>query len=282
MKIIGNTKEVQKTVQGWKEDGEKVGFVPTMGALHEGHLSLIRKCEKENDSTVVSIFVNPTQFNDPKDFEKYPRTLEKDIELCMNEGVELLYIPQVNDIYGEVVPKMNIHIPHLMNGLCGRTRPGHFEGVLLIVGNLFHIVNPDIAYFGLKDFQQYTIINYFTNALRFPIKIKGVQTIREEDGLAMSSRNVRLNPEMREAASLIPKAYHSIKNMVRRDENVQTIIKKMTDVLMSNPLNQIDYIEAVEPETLQPIQKIDNDFVLALAVFIKDVRLIDNQLIQVK
>lgn len=278
MKIIHSVEELKREVHLLKIKGKSIGFVPTMGFLHDGHASLMRESVKENDCTIVSIFVNPAQFNDPKDFEKYPRNTEADSILCEKEKVDIIFLPEVTEMYPDGYKSgVELKIPHLMQNMCAVTRPGHFEGVLLVVSRLFHFVSPDTAYFGKKDYQQYLIIREFAKQLGFGITIKGIETIREKDGLAMSSRNSRLSAKEREIATLLHRALKiGEEYSQKKSATVQIVREVVRDVILSSVLTKIDYIEILDPNTLSPKEELFGDILIGLAVFIGEIRLIDN------
>lgn len=278
MQIIKNKLELNNKIKELKSQNKTIGFAPTMGFLHEGHMTLFQESKANTDITVTSIFVNPAQFNDPKDFEKYPRNTDSDLAKCKEVGVDIVYLPEVEDIYpGGKIPDLNMKIPHLMKNLCATTRPGHFEGVLLVIANLFHAVEPDIAFFGFKDYQQFLIIREFAKATGFQMKVVGVETIRESDGLAMSSRNARLSIEQRQTASLIPRAYRLVKEYISNSgRDPQKLREIFSEVILSSPQMRIDYIEILNANNLSPVEKIQGEVVIAVAIFCGEVRLIDN------
>lgn len=278
MQIISKLEELSYIIKNYKSQGKKIGFVPTMGYLHQGHLKLVEEAKKKSDIVVVSIFINPAQFNDPEDLKKYPLDIEGDIKKCEAEGVDLVFLPTVEEIYPEGIPNIIIKIPHLMGGLCGKSRPGHFEGVLLVLGKLFHAVQPDLLFMGKKDYQQFKIVSYFIQHLGFPIQLYGIDTVREEDGLAMSSRNARLNNKEREAALLIHRTLSIAEKVWMEGERNPKVLKEiLMDILASDPLIQVDYLEFVDLETLQEVDNLNNPFLIAIAVFCGKVRLIDNK-----
>lgn len=282
MKIIDNPKEIQKEMLKLKKEGKKIGFVPTMGALHEGHLSLVRQSKRDNDITVVSIFVNPTQFGPNEDYSRYPRRFDKDKELLEREGVDYIFYPNVSDMYPEGYETYVI-LEKLPNHLCGLSRPGHFKGVATVVTKLFNIVQPDVAYFGQKDYQQAQIIKKMVSDLNFPIEIVVMPIVREEDGLAMSSRNVYLSPDERKNAIVIYRSLQKAKELILSGEkNIEKVKDEMKKVIESVP-SRIDYIEIVDPLTLESLDKIPDkgEVVVAVAVFIGNARLIDNEIISI-
>jgi pantoate--beta-alanine ligase len=254
-----------------------VGFVPTMGYLHEGHLSLIRRARSENGSVVVSIFVNPTQFGPHEDFQRYPRDLERDLGLLDTEQVDAVFTPEVDEMYPTGASTM-VEVEALSDILEGASRPGHFRGVATIVCKLFHLVHPDRAYFGEKDYQQLQVIQRMVRDLRMPVEVVGCPTIREPDGLAMSSRNVYLRPAERQAAVALSQALSEaerlFKDGVRDGSRLQAEVQNMLD---KEPLIRTDYVAVVHPHTLQPAVTLAAEgAVICLAVWIGHTRLIDN------
>jgi pantoate--beta-alanine ligase len=254
-----------------------VGFVPTMGYLHEGHLSLVRRARSENDSVVVSIFVNPTQFGPHEDFQCYPRDLDRDLGLLDTAQVDAVFTPAVDEMYPAGASTM-VEVEALSSILEGASRPGHFRGVATIVCKLFHLVHPDRAYFGEKDYQQLQVIQHMVRDLRMPVKVIGCPTIREPDGLAMSSRNVYLSPPERQAAAALSRALSQAKRLSKDDvweaSRLQAEVQKMLD---KEPLIRADYVAIVHPQTLQPVDTVvTEEAVLCLAVWIGRTRLIDN------
>lgn len=274
--IATKVNEVRDQVKKWRKEGLTVGFVPTMGYLHEGHQSLIAKAVKENDKVVVSIFVNPMQFGPNEDLASYPRDLQKDSTLCEATGANLIFHPEPEEMYTDGFCSY-VDMSVLTEELCGLSRPVHFRGVCIIVSKLFHIVTPDRAYFGQKDAQQLAIIKRMVLDLNMDIEIIGCPIVREEDGLAKSSRNTYLSPEERQAALILSKAIHLGKTLVEGGEtNCAKIITAMTDLIESEPLAKIDYIKIVDALTMQQIDTIDRSILCAMAVYIGKTRLIDN------
>jgi pantoate--beta-alanine ligase len=279
-------------MQSWSQQyrcanpGKKIGFVPTMGFLHEGHLSLIRQAAKICDQIVVSIFVNPIQFNNPDDLKNYPRDMERDI-LLLNEfqnelkgtKVDILFTPDSNDVYKNGKPGIFIDYPNLANKLCGKTRPGHFSGVLTIVHNLFVWVKPHVAVFGLKDYQQYLLIKKMNDDLHMSVEVTPGELIRENDGLAMSSRNVRLSPDERRTALVISQTLFKIKDEFDSGKNEVLYLKNILGENLKHL--QIDYASLYRPETLEELADTGNpsNALVAVALFIGNVRLIDNILL---
>lgn len=259
-----------------------------MGYLHEGHESLIRKCSEQNDLCAVSIFINPLQFNDPEDYEKYPVDLDRDSEICNRAGADLLFFPSRSEILGEKnrPPLIKMTMPDLTETLCGPGRPGHFEGVLLIVSRLFHIVQPDRAYFGKKDYQQFRIVRRMVEDLAFPVEVVGLPTVRTDDGLAMSSRNSRLDSHSREDALLIYRGMKLVEKSYQQGERDPIKLESIArDVIESSPYATIEYVQIVHPENLKHLQsraalEDAGRFVLGVAASFQGVRLIDNMEIQ--
>jgi pantoate--beta-alanine ligase len=267
--------QLQEIILNHKKSGKTIGFVPTMGALHAGHISLIEKARAENNIVVCSIFVNPTQFNDPNDLIKYPRTPELDKQLLINAGCDILFSPAVDEMY-PVKDERVFDFGGLDKVMEGAHRPGHFNGVAQIVSKLFNAVKPDKAYFGKKDFQQLAIIKYITKQLNLPIQIIPCETMREPDGLAMSSRNIRLNSEERKQALQLSKALFFVKENASV-LSVKELKEKVNEMLSGYDLIKTDYFEIADSETLQPVDTVISDKTVAcIAAFVGKVRLIDN------
>lgn len=276
MKLVHTVNEVREQVKEWKKEGLTVGLVPTMGFLHEGHQSLIAASVKENDRTVVSVFVNPTQFGPNEDFEAYPRDIEKDRALCESTGADLVFNPESEEMYPEGFCTYT-NITGLSDALCGKSRPIHFKGVCTVVSKLFNIVGADKAYFGEKDAQQLAIIRRMVRDMNIPVEIVGCPIIREEDGLAKSSRNTYLNPEERKAALILSKAVFAGKDMVENGEkSAEKIVSSMKEIIKSEPLAEIDYVEMVDMNTMKNIDAVEGAVLCAIAVKIGKTRLIDN------
>jgi pantoate--beta-alanine ligase len=276
MQIVSTVEEVRKQVKAWRKEGLTVGLVPTMGYLHEGHKSLIDKAVAQNDRVVVSIFVNPTQFGPGEDLATYPRDLDRDAALCQDAGAALIFHPEVENMYCEDFCTY-INMEKLTEGLCGRTRPTHFRGVCTVVGKLFHIVAPDRAYFGQKDAQQLAVIRRMVRDLNFDLEIVGCPIIREEDGLAKSSRNTYLSPEERRSAVILHKALEKGEQMVRDGEKDASVIKKtIRDISETEPLARIDYVDIVDFDNIQSVETLGGSVLAAVAVYIGKTRLIDN------
>ena len=276
IKVVSTVCETRAQVKEWKNQGLTVGLVPTMGYLHEGHQSLIKKAVEENDRVVVSVFVNPIQFAPNEDLETYPRDLEADKRLCDSTGADLIFHPTPEEMYPDGF-STHIQMDNLTKELCGKTRPTHFGGVCTVVGKLFNIVHPDKAYFGQKDAQQLAIIKRMVRDLNFDIEIVGCPIIREPDGLAKSSRNTYLNADERKAALILSKAIKLGEELVADGErNAQTVIKAMTDKINTEPLARIDYVNVVDALSIDPLDVIKGEVLVAIAVYIGKTRLIDN------
>ncbi len=276
MKLETTIVAVKAQVKEWKQAGLSVGLVPTMGYLHEGHASLIRAARKDNDRVVVSIFVNPMQFGPTEDLDSYPRDIEKDSALCESLGVDLIFHPQPEEMYG---PDFSTYVDMsvLTEELCGLSRPVHFRGVCTVVNKLFHIATPDRAYFGQKDAQQLAIIRHMVEDLNMDVEVIGCPIIREEDGLAKSSRNVYLSTEERQAALVLSRSIRLGQQMVADGETDTAVITAaMMDLISAEPLARIDYVKAVDGRTMQQISQVHKPMLVAIAVYIGKTRLIDN------
>lgn len=284
MEITNTILQTREIIKKIKNQKKTIGFIPTMGALHKGHLSLIQKSKEETDFTVVSIYVNPLQFGPKEDFKKYPRNFEKDKQICKKAGVDLIFYPSDNEMYpaGNYI-ETYIDQHKLPKVLCGRFRKGHFRGVMIVVAKLFNIIQPDIAYFGAKDFQQAVIIKNMVNDLNFDINIKILPTIREKDGLALSSRNQYLTLKERKQAPYIYKALLEAKRKIengniRSPGYLKTFIKNIITKNITT-LKKIDYIEIVNPDNLQSQKTIKPPSLIAIALHTTNARLIDNILV---
>lgn len=276
MKVVKTIEEVREAVKGWRKEGLTVGLVPTMGFLHEGHESLIVRAVKENDRIVVSDFVNPTQFGPGEDLESYPRDINRDAALCENAGADLIFNPEPSEMYTDNACTF-VDMSGLTGELCGKTRPIHFRGVCTVVSKLFNIVMPDRAYFGQKDAQQLAVIKQMVRDLNFDIEIVGCPIIREEDGLAKSSRNTYLNEEERKAALVLSKAVKLGEKMAKDGEkSADKIISEMKAVIEAEPLAKIDYVKAVNAVSIVPVSEMKPPVLVAMAVYIGKTRLIDN------
>lgn len=278
MKIVGTVKEVREQVKEWKKQGLSVGFVPTMGYLHEGHKSLMDAARKGNDKVVVSIFVNPMQFGPTEDLATYPRDLDHDAALCESAGVDLIFHPEAEEMYEKDFCSF-VDMTGLTEGLCGKTRPIHFRGVCTVVNKLFNIVTPDHAYFGQKDGQQLAVIKRMVRDLNMDIEIVGCPIVREEDGLAKSSRNTYLSSEERKAALIISKTVALGKELAKTEKDANKVVEAMKKNIETEPLAKIDYVEAVDALSMAPVEKLEGTCMLAMAVYIGKTRLIDNTLI---
>ena len=275
MKIVSTIEEVRAQVKEWKKEGKTIGFVPTMGYLHEGHMSLI-DAAGENDKVVVSIFVNPMQFGPTEDLASYPRDLEHDAKLCEEHGVDLIFHPTPEEMYGDQFYSY-VDMDVLTKELCGLSRPVHFRGVCTVVTKLFNIVTPDRAYFGQKDAQQLAVIKTMVKDLNMPLTITRCPIIREADGLAKSSRNTYLSREERKAALVLSRSIFLGKEMVEKGErDCKRILAAMTAEIEKEPLAKIDYVKIVDLDTMQQVEKIDRGILAAIAVYIGKTRLIDN------
>jgi len=279
MEVIESISEMKNLVKDWKRQGLSIGFVPTMGYLHEGHLALVRRVKELSDKVVVSIFVNPIQFAPGEDYQRYPRDLERDKALLEKEGVDVLFSPKAQEMYPPGF-QTYVEVKELSSGLCGRYREGHFLGVATVVLKLFNIVQPDIAAFGEKDYQQLKVIQRMVQDLNLDVKIISHPTVREEDGLAMSSRNTYLSPEERKSAIALYKALNLAEELINQGERrVATLKEKLKEFIESYPYTKFQYIEFVHPETLKEVERVDEPTLLALAVFVGKARLIDNKII---
>lgn len=274
MDVLTTIETVRNIINAWKKQGYSIGFVPTMGYLHDGHAALIDEARKNNDKVVVSIFVNPTQFGENEDLSSYPRDLNRDKILCESHGVDLIFTPSPDEMYHD--RKAFVNIVELSDTLCGVRRPIHFQGVCTVVAKLFNIIQPTNAYFGQKDAQQLAIIRKMVYDLNFPVNIIGVPIVREVDGLAKSSRNTYLSNDERKAATILYKAIQAGKQNIKRGASTNSIISAMTDIIHTEPLAKIDYISVVDANTMQPVQDITSPVLIAMAVYIGSTRLIDN------
>jgi pantoate--beta-alanine ligase len=279
MKICKTIDDMRAASRATQHAGKRLGFVPTMGALHEGHLSLVRAAKAKCDVVAVSIFVNPLQFGLNEDLAKYPRTFERDVQLLEKEAVDILFAPALKEMYpaGAVT---YVTVEGLSEKLCGRSRPGHFRGVTTVVAKLFQIVGPDLAFFGQKDAAQTTIIRQMVRDLNLPVEVIVSPIVREPDGLAMSSRNAYLNPQERKSALILHRALTEVETRFDQGErNVATLIEAGRRVLSQEPTVRLDYFEIVDPTTLDPIQKLTSSVLVAIAAFVGNTRLIDNILL---
>jgi len=282
MKIIKDVDVMSEYAEVWRKEGKIIALVPTMGYFHEGHLSLIREARKRGDILVVSIFVNPIQFGPKEDLNSYPRDLERDKTLAKKEGVDVLFVPSEAQMYPSGY-QTYVEVTKLTNHLCGLSRPGHFKGVTTVVAKLFNIVKPHLAFFGLKDYQQYLVVKRMVKDLNFPVKIIGCPIVRESDGLAMSSRNTYLTHEQKTSALCLFRSLKIAQELVDKGErNVKKIIDIISHFIRNHPFTEIDYIKICDPETLEDLDEIKDKALLALAVKIGKARLIDNTFLEVR
>ena len=279
MKVVKKIQSVRRLVKAARKRGKIIGLVPTMGALHTGHISLIKAAKKRCDFIVVSIFVNPTQFGPSEDFQRYPRPVKEDLAICRKNGVDVVFMPSTEEMY----PERNmtwVDVEKITEGLCGQFRPGHFRGVATVCAKLFNIVGPDIAFFGQKDAQQAAVIKRMAADLNMPLKIAVCPTVREKSGLAISSRNKYLSEKEKAAAALIYKALEKCEQMVRDGIiDVNQLKKQMKEVFYEEPSISIEYICIVDADTLEPLERVGKRALAAIAVHIGATRLIDNIII---
>jgi pantoate--beta-alanine ligase len=276
MKLAKTVSEVKEAVRQWKKEGLSIGLVPTMGYLHEGHKSLIDRAVKENDRVIVSDFVNPIQFGPKEDLASYPRDIEADCKLCEEAGADIVFNPEVEEMYAENFTTF-VDTTGVTEELCGKSRPTHFRGVCTVVSKLFNISEADRAYFGQKDAQQLAVIRRMVRDLNMNIEIIGCPIIREKDGLAKSSRNTYLSKEEREAALVLSKAINAGKKMIEEGErDGDKILSEMRKIVEQEKLARIDYIEMVKWDSIEIHHKVDQPVLVAMAVFIGKTRLIDN------
>lgn len=279
--LLNKIDEVRKEVRAWKKEGLKIGLVPTMGALHEGHQSLIKKARKECDKVVVSVFVNPIQFGPSEDFDKYPRTLEADTEMCDKEGVDIVFAPTPREMYGDDGRLSNDVLTYVcppffyVNKLCGKSRAGHFDGVCTVVNKLFNIVQPDTAFFGQKDAQQVIIIKKMVKDLNIPIDIIQCPIVREESGLALSSRNKYLSEEGKKDALVLSKILNNIKVCYKKGITDISALKETAYSYLTEK-HDLEYLELMDKETLEEKTKADDNTIALIACKVEGVRLIDN------
>jgi pantoate--beta-alanine ligase len=276
MQIIRQPSEMQASARAWKQAGRRIGFVPTMGYLHDGHRSLIERARARADVVVVSIFVNPIQFGPNEDLSRYPRDFARDEAVCRAAGADALFYPESTSMYA-ADHSVYVEETRLGSGLCGAARPGHFRGVTTVVAKLFNLVRPDCAVFGEKDAQQLRIIRRMVRDLAFPVEVVSGPTVREADGLAMSSRNALLKPEERAQAVCLRKALDEAERLYRSGErSARTVEISMRAVIARSALARVDYLELVDDETLEPVTRLDRPTLVALAVKFPSARLIDN------
>ena len=280
MEVVTRISEIQFFIRKAKESGQTIGFVPTLGYFHKGHLSLMQRAREENDFVMVSIFVNPTQFGEGEDYLKYPRDLRQDKKLAEEMGVDLIFSPQVSEMYPAGFSTF-INVENLTTHLCGISRPTHFRGVTTIVAKLFNIITPDCAYFGQKDYQQLVVIRQMVNDLNLNIKIVSLPIVREKDGLALSSRNSYLNSSERKSALILYKSLQKAKEMMKSGERkTKKIIGEMEKMIRKEKLAKIDYMSICNPQTLEDVEEVKGETLVALAIWIGKTRLIDNILLR--
>lgn len=279
MKVIKKIDELKDVLKDFKKEGKSIGLVPTMGFLHKGHASLIKKAVSENDIVVVSDFVNPIQFGPNEDLEAYPRDINADSKLCEDLGADFIFNPEPSEMYHD--KKAFVDIEGLSDNLCGARREGHFRGVCTVCTKLFNIVGPNRAYFGQKDAQQLSIIKKLVFDLNIPVEIVACPIVREDDGLAMSSRNTYLSTEERKAALCLSKAIFEGEKMAKEGASVKEVLEKMEEIISSEKLAKIDYIQAVDLETIKNVDNFNKDTLVAIAVYIGKTRLIDNFIYEV-
>ncbi|HWQ69135.1 MAG TPA: pantoate--beta-alanine ligase [Patescibacteria group bacterium] len=279
MQVIDEPSAVQRRCMSLRREGKTIGLVPTMGAFHEGHLSLMRRARADNDIVVVSIFVNPIQFGRGEDFDSYPRDLQSDLAQAEQVGVDLAFTPSAEAIYPKGF-QAYVDVTEITEGLCGASRPGHFRGVTTVVAKLFNLIRPNQAYFGQKDYQQSVVVRRLVADLHFDLDVVVLPTVREADGLAMSSRNARLTPSQRRAAAVLYASLSRAEERVKIGEcSAKAIVDAVRAIIEGEPLARIDYVALCHPETLQPLDRIDGPTLLALAVRFGETRLIDNCII---
>lgn len=276
MRVITSISQMQKEVQSLKNDKLSIGYVPTMGYLHEGHVRLVKQAREDNDIVIMSIFVNPLQFGPNEDLDAYPRDFERDSEIAKNEKVDYIFYPSVEEMYPSK-PSVTLVVQKRVDVLCGSTRPGHFDGVATVLAKLFHIIQPARAYFGMKDAQQVAVVDGLITDLHFPIELISVETVREEDGLAKSSRNVRLTSKEREEASILYTSLKEAEKQIRAGErDREAIISNMEKMISNNSSGVLDYIEIYSYPELENLGVLKGKIIIALAVKFSNARLIDN------
>lgn len=281
MRFVDTISDMKAIIRSNRSMGKIIGFVPTMGYLHEGHLSLVNKSVQDNDFTVMSIFVNPTQFGPNEDFEKYPRDMKRDLTLAESAGVDVVFAPEVAEMYPDKY-KTYVNVEDITKVLCGSSRPGHFKGVTTVVNKLFNIVEPNKAYFGQKDAQQVIVIKKMVRDLNMNLEVVTCPIIREQDGLAMSSRNVYLNSDERKAAVILSKSLFETEQLIKQGEkSKEKVVKYLKDRINSEKLADIDYVEVVGADDLEKIEQLEGSVLIALAVKFGKTRLIDNIMVEV-
>ncbi len=282
MKVITLVEGMKRASAKLREGGERLGFVPTMGFLHEGHLSLVRRSLAETDATVVSIFVNPAQFGPGEDFQDYPRDLDRDVRLLEKLGVDVAFVPREEEMYPKGY-RTYVEVHDLQDRLLGKSRPGHFRGVCTVVLKLFEIVRPDAAYFGEKDAQQALIIRRMVRDLHLDVDIRVLPIVREKDGLALSSRNVYLDPAQRKASLCLVRSLREAEEMIGAGERrAKIVVERMREIIRSEPLAREDYVSIVDLENLEPLARIEKEALVALGVYIGKIRLIDSLIVRLE
>lgn len=282
MKVVTTINEMQDEILKQKKQGKTIGFVPTMGFLHEGHLTLVNKARQENDIVVLSIFVNPLQFGPKEDFSTYPRDFERDRSLAESEKADYLFFPSVEEMYPDS-PSVKVIVQERTDVLCGKSRPGHFDGVATVITKLFNIMMPTRAYFGIKDAQQVAVIEGLVSDFNFPVELIAVDIVREKDGLAKSSRNVNLLPEERQKATVLFKSLRASKDKIDQGERSPfAIISFIKEMIQSESNGEIDYVEIYSYPGLKPMEELNGRIIIALAVKFTKVRLIDNLIIDIE
>ena len=276
MRIVRTVEEMKVISRERRARGERIGLVPTMGSLHEGHLSLVRASRARTGVTVVSVFVNPVQFGPREDLASYPRDFDRDAALLEAEGVDYVFHPEPSEMYPEGF-RTYVEVRDLQDRLCGRSRPGHFRGVCTVVLKLFNIVRPNVAFFGWKDAQQVIILTRMAADLDLDVRIEGLPMVRDTDGLALSSRNGYLSAEERRAALVLPRSLEDARRLVEAGErDAGAVARRVTEAVAAEPLARLDYVDVADPKDLRPLDRIDGEALVALAVFIGKTRLIDN------
>ncbi len=276
MRIVRSVGEMKAVSRELRARGARIGLVPTMGYLHEGHLSLVRACRAKSDATVVSIFLNPAQFGPKEDLGAYPRDLERDVASLEKEGVDHVFHPEPSDMYPDGY-RTYVEVEDLEDRLCGRSRPGHFRGVCTVVLKLFNIVRPDAAYFGWKDAQQVIVLRKMAADLDLDVRVEALPLVRDADGLALSSRNSYLSPEERKAALVLSRSLSEARRRIEGGEkDAGTIMRGIEEAVAAERLARLDYVEVVDPVNLRPLDRVDGEALVAMAVFIGRTRLIDN------
>jgi pantoate--beta-alanine ligase len=282
MKTIENISRMSTFVKMMKKEGKSIGFVPTMGYLHEGHMSLVKAAKKHTDVVVMSIFVNPIQFGPKEDFEKYPRDLRHDEGLARDAGVDVIFYPSLKEMYQQGYATY-VTVEKLSDTLCGESRPGHFKGVATVVTKLFNIVRPDVAYFGQKDMQQALMIKKMASDLNMGIDVKIMPIVREEDGLAMSSRNMYLSEAEKKDATIMYQSLKQAETIIKQGErDAKRIVRTIEEMIKQKPTARIDYVKVVDAKELKDIKTVSGETIIALALFFGQTRLIDNTIVTVK